>query len=322
MGARATILVTGASGFVGRRLAPHLARWAGPDAQLTAMIIDSSPPQGFNAVHGDVADEAQVDAAIATLRPSLIIHLAAQSSVGASTANAAATWRTNFGGAFALATACARHVPDATVLFVSSSEVYGQSFRDGPASEETALRPQNPYARSKAAAEAAFADVLSPDNRLIVARPFNHTGAGQDERFVLPSFAAQIAAIEAGLQEPVIRTGNLDVERDFLHVDDVCRAYIALIEHADTLPKRSVFNICSGTAQPLRAILDMMRAKAKVGFEIVVDPARLRSNDIARAVGRCDTLIAATGYAPRTDMNALADELIGHFRSKIAAAKP
>jgi GDP-4-dehydro-6-deoxy-D-mannose reductase len=310
------ILVTGAGGFVGRHLARHLLQSADPDARLTALLIDSDPPEGFDAVYADIADEAKVDAIVASLRPSLIVHLAAQASVGASASHAAGTWRTNVGGAYAMAAACARHVPDATVLFVSSGEVYGESFRDGPVTEETMLRPQNAYARSKAAAEAVFVDVLSPNNPLIVPRPFNHSGAGQDERFVLPSFAAQIAAIEAGIQPPVMHIGNLKVERDFLHVEDVCKAYIALIKLADRLPKRSVFNICSGTAHPLQSILGYMRSVARVPFDIVVDPARLRPNDIERAVGHCDKLVATIGTAPKSDPFVLADELLNYFRTR------
>ena len=121
---------------------------------------------------------------------------------------------------------------------MSSSDVYGASFRQGPATEETPPAPLNPYAASKLAAELMLRDVLPSSSKLIIARAFNHTGPGQDERFVLPSFAAQIARIEAGLAEPRLRVGDLAAERDFMHVADVADAYVRLLERAGGLQRR------------------------------------------------------------------------------------
>jgi len=313
------VALTGAGGFVGRRLAGRLAAWAGPGARLVALVRGSAAPEGFEPCVLDMADEAAVDTVIAELVPTHVVHLAAKSSVAAAEAAAARTWRTNVCGAVALATACARHAPDATVLCASSAEVYGRSFDDGPVDEDASLRPQNAYARSKAAAEALFADILPAGARLIVARPFNHSGAGQDERFVLPSFAAQIAAIEAGRQPPVMSVGNLDAERDFLHVDEVCDAYIRLLDVASALPARSAFNICSGTVHPIRFLLERMRKWASVPFEIRIDPTRLRASDIPRAAGRGDRLASATGLRPRSDIDALVTELLIDARTRSAA---
>lgn len=311
---RAAILLTGASGFVGSRLAPLLAATF-KGQRLVALT--ANPPPGWIGAPADITDAAQIEALIAQERPCKIVHLAAQSSVGAANGVASATWRVNAIGAFALANAVARHSPDATLLFASSAEVYGDAFLAGPVDEDAPPQPKNPYARSKLAAEGIFADLLSPTNQLIVGRAFNHTGAGQDARFVLPSFAQQIAAIEANRHPPVLHVGNLDAERDFMDVDDVCDAYCALLM-AKGLPTRATFNIASGEAHSIRSLLLRLKALARVAFTIEVDSARMRPNDIPRAVGRNNRIIAATGWSPRRLLDPLLQSLLDAARQTVS----
>jgi GDP-4-dehydro-6-deoxy-D-mannose reductase len=316
------IALTGANGFVGRHLAPLLAA-AMPDAERLSLQRPGTGagPDGWPVVEAEIFDRDAVADIVAAFRPDLIVHLAAQASVGEATGAAEATWRVNFDGSFALASACARCAPAATFLFVSSGEVYGLSFLSGPLDEDAPTRPTNTYARSKAAAEAMIADVLPAQARLIVARSFNHIGPGQDERFALPSFAAQIARIEAGLQPPTIEVGNLDVERDFLDVRDVCDAYVALIGAARDLPTRNVFNVASGVGRSLGALLREMRAQSARPFDIIVDPARLRPSDIASAVGLSERLSARTGWrASRPIEDALA-QLLRHARQTVGETR-
>ena len=198
----------------------------------------------------DLRDAAAVDRLVAEARPDIIVHLAGQASVGALDRGAGEeTWRVNLAGTLNLALAVNRFAPEATVLFASSSEVYGRAFGPDPVNEETPPEPANAYARSKLLAERTLADVLPATARILVARPFNHTGPGQREDFVLPSFAAQVARIEAGLQS-ALRVGNLDVARDFLDVRDVVAAYCALIEAAPRLPMRFTCNVATGRRPP------------------------------------------------------------------------
>jgi GDP-4-dehydro-6-deoxy-D-mannose reductase len=313
--ARPSVLLTGANGFVGRKLAPRLAAFAGEGAKLTALGRKDAP-EGWTFAEADIVDLDAVTRIVREAQPDFVVHLAAQSSVGA--AEKEETWRVNAFGSLALAAACARESPDAIVLCVSSAEVYGASFRNGPVDEDAPMMPMNAYARSKAAAEAIFADVLAPTVRLIVARAFNHTGAGQDVRFVLPSFARQIAEIETGLREPVVRVGNLDAERDFLHIDDVCRAYIALLHAAPRLPMRNVFNVASGISRPIRAYLECMRAHARAPFAIEVDPARLRPSDVPIARGNSERLRHLTGWSPTYSLEFLVQELLMAGRTEIS----
>lgn len=308
-----SILLTGASGFVGRRLALRLAALASSSARLFAVGRDEFPA-GWQQAQTDIINKEEVLALVERVRPELVVHLAAQSSVGARVP-AEATWRTNVVGTINLAESIVRFAPKAIVLFSSSAEVYGESFNKGTVDEDFPLLPRSHYARTKVAGEYALADILSSDNTLIVTRAFNHSGAGQDERFVLPSFAAQIARIEHGLQEPVIRVGNLDTERDFLHVDDVCDAYAGLVAEAGRLPVRSVFNISSGSSQSIRSLLDKLVSMSTVRLEISTDPARFRPNDVVRAAGSNARIKEAIDWMPVTNIDTILGELLSNARS-------
>lgn len=314
----ARIVVTGGSGFVGHYLTAALRR-AYPGAAF-AMVVRArdEAPSDWTPLLADIVDRAALDAAIRAATPDLVVHLAAQASVGQAGAAAEETWCVNAVGAFNLAASIAAHAPTSTMLNVSSAEVYGASFRDGPASEATPLQPANIYGRSKAAAEAIFADVLPPSARLITVRPFNHSGPGQDERFVLPGFAAQIARIEAGIQSPELAVGNLEAARDFLDVRDVVRAYIRLLDATEALPVRTVFNIASGRSFRVADMLDRMLRLARVPITCRLDPARLRPADIPVIAGDASRLAEAVGWAPQFTVDMLARDLLEYWRTRVA----
>jgi GDP-4-dehydro-6-deoxy-D-mannose reductase len=325
MAAFERILVTGGAGFVGSHLCGALAK-AYPQA-ARAMLLrpgESGGHEGFAAAVADLVDEAAIDALIARLRPDLIVHLAGQASIGQALHAAELTWRVNFHGSFALGAAVARHCPAATFLFASTAAAYGASFRDGMLSEDAALRPVDVYSRSKVAAESALGDLLAPQGRLIVARPVNHSGPGQRNRnFALASFAAQIAAIESGRAAPLIKVGDLSKARDFLDVRDVIDAYLRLIEQAGSLPAPvSVFNVASGTAHRLEALLERLRGQSKARFEIEVDPSLLRPGGSDLASVACDAtkLAEATGWRPRHDIDDMLRALLIDARAAEAQA--
>jgi GDP-4-dehydro-6-deoxy-D-mannose reductase len=306
------ILVTGASGFVGRFLLPVL-RERYVDAAFT--LVDAAAQGDVVAV--DLLDAAALSAVVRDATPDLVIHLAGQSSVAVGFEADDRTWSANCTGALHLASAIANHAPTATLLFESSSEVYGGAFLAGPAAESSILLPLNAYARSKALAERIFEDRMPETVTLIVARPFNYTGPGQADHFALPSFAAQIAAIEAGRQAPRMKVGNLDVRRDVLDVRDVVGALVALLDKAPTLPSRFTVNIASGTTRPVRDLVDMLRALSSVPVEIEVDASRLRPFDLPVTCGEAGLMKAAIGWTPSRSIEETLADLLSASRTSL-----
>ncbi|MDH7794329.1 MULTISPECIES: GDP-mannose 4,6-dehydratase [unclassified Beijerinckia] len=309
------ILLTGGTGFVGGWLTPRLAQqW--PKAQLFLLrrSADKVERDGWTPIISDLGDRDSLDEAVAQTRPDLIIHLAAQASVGSSFEQSALTWDANLGGSINLAMASARHVPNAVFLNVSTSEVYGASFRDGPASEDTPPRPMSAYSRSKFAAEMALADILPPATKLITVRPFNHTGPGQDQRFVLPAFAAQIAAIEQGRQPPILKVGNLSAVREFLDVRDVVEAYIAILANPAAFPTGDILNISSEAPLAIEEALALLRSAAHASLQIQIDPARLRPSDIPKASGTSRRLRERTGWKPVIPLRQTLENLLASWR--------
>lgn len=300
-------LITGGAGFVGRKMVRRL-RAALPATSRVVVVGRSNvivPDCDFLAF--DLEHGASVDGVVAAARPDLIVHLAAQSSaVGA----AGATWGTNLSGSLNLARATGRYVPEALTLYVSSSEVYGLAFNDGPVTEETPCKPQSAYSRSKLAAEEMFADVLPPASRLIVCRPSNHSGAGQESKFALPSFARQIVS---GQGE--IHVGNLSARRDFLHVDDVVDAYHDVLAKADGLDTQTTFNVSSGISREVGDLLHRMIELEGSAASIVVDADRYRSADIPVARISSDRLRSLTGWAPRRSIDDMLNDVLAYARA-------
>jgi GDP-4-dehydro-6-deoxy-D-mannose reductase len=323
MGTSKRILVTGGNGFVGRHFLNALH---GPERSAwTRIVAGLRSEPGFAAkaseeiqVGVDLTDAGAVAQMVSAHRPDIVVHLAAQASVGASLGAAEQTWTVNLLGTFNLAAAIARTGCECVFLQASTAEVYGASFVDGIATEETPIRPTNAYARSKAAAEALLVDILPKTCKLIIARPFNHTGPGQDERFVVSSFAAQIARMEAGLAPPSLSVGNLEAERTFLDVRDVVRAYLALIDRANEIETGSIVNIASDYRVPIRRIVDALRGLACRPFEITQDPARLRPNDIPVAAGSWQRLHDLTGWRPEISLDQTLADLLSYHRQQFA----
>ncbi|HET6303487.1 MAG TPA: GDP-mannose 4,6-dehydratase [Myxococcota bacterium] len=293
------VLVTGAAGFVGRRLVPHLET-------LGCSV------EGFDH-ELDVADADAVAERVAGARPEAIVHLAARSSVAESFAAQAEVYRVNYLGARAVLEAARARAPRARVLLVGSGEVYGPGAPGAPGFDESApLRPGSPYARSKAAADLLGARFAAAGLDVVRVRPFPHTGPGQSDRFAASSFARQLAEAEAGRRPPRVRVGNLDAVRDYLDVDDVVEAYARLLDPR-TAP--GVYNVASGTGVALRAVLEALLRHARVQPELEVDPARLRPAD--SLVGDATRLARATGWAPRRPLDDTLARLLDDWRARI-----
>ena len=238
-----------------------------------------------------------------------MVHLAGQSSAARSFEDPAATFEANVTGTRNLLEAARAGAPAARLLIVGSSEVYGPQPEGSRAGEETPFAPVSPYAASKAEADrlAEASAQGEPGLDVIRARAFSHTGPGQSAVFVVPAFAQQIAAIEAGRRETVLRVGNLEVMRDVSDVRDVMRAYIALLDHGT---RGAVYNVCRGEGVKLTEVVRRLVGLARVAIRVEVDPARLRPADIPWLVGDPSRLARDTGWRAEIPLeHTLADVL-------------
>lgn len=300
------VLLTGASGFVGRHLIQRLTA-AFPAATLIGEPVD-------------VTDSGATIALIRSTRPDAVIHLAAISDVGSARADPAGAWQVNLHGTLTVANAVLRESRDALLLHISSADCYGRSFAAGvPLDESAALAPMNAYAASKAAADLALGALVGDGLRCVRLRPFNHTGPGQSPAFAVPAFARQIARIEAGLQPPRLSVGALDPQRDFLDVRDVCEAYVACLRHADRLRAGAILNIASGVPRRIGDVLRQLLAIAGVEAEVETGQTLVRSSEISLAQGDATAARAALGWQPTVPWERTLRDVVEDWRSRVRA---
>jgi GDP-4-dehydro-6-deoxy-D-mannose reductase len=298
------IIITGGTGFVGQHLLPAL-RAAHPAAELLTPDLD-------------VTDAVAVAVSVAREKPDAVIHLAAIAASGVARQHPDRAWQVNLHGTLNVANAIMEHAPQAVLLFTGSAECYGASFRAGRALDETVpLAPQNLYGATKAASDLALGAMAADGLRVIRARPFNHTGPGQTDAFVVPAFAHQIARIAAGLQEPRMQVGSLEPERDFLDVRDVCRAYAACL--SVDLPSGTIINLCSGQPRRIGDILQGLLDLAGVTAEIKTDSGRLRPVDIPRAVGDGSAAKRLLDWTPAIAWEQTLKDILEYWRIRVAA---
>lgn len=274
------LLITGDLGFVGQHA---LARWPGS--------------VGLAAATGgiDIRDKAALKDYFAANRPDTVLHLAALSFVPDSFKSPEATFEVNFLGTLRLLEALAESGFTGRFLFVSTGDAYGMvPTEELPIQESQPLRPRNPYAVSKAAAEAlCYQWSQTGPFEIMVARPFNHIGPGQAPTFAISDFARQIAEIKLGRRAPTLNVGNIDVSRDFTDVYDVLQAYRLLIAQGHN---GEIYNVCSGVERTVRSLVERLLELAGVQADIVNDPARYRPADQPRVRGCHDKLTRHTGW--------------------------
>ncbi len=262
---------------------------------------------GYAAV--DLTDPRAVREALRAARPTHVAHLAAEASVSASWHEPRRTIVENTELAANLLEAVRYEAPEARVLVACSGEEYGPVPAERlPVLESEELRPQNPYAVSKAAVDllAGFhADAHGLD--VVRSRAFNHAGPGQSDAYVAGSFARQIAAAElAGGGSVEIATGNLEVRRDFTDVRDVVRAYWLLLDRAPP----GAYNVCSGASTSIAEILDLLAAHTGLRVERRVEAARVRPHEVMEIRGSARRIEDATGWRPELPLErTLADAL-------------
>ncbi len=287
------LMITGANGFVGRKVTEAVRGHEG--LELVDFIDDAT------GASPDIAEASAVERAVLVANPDRVLHLAAIAAPRQAQADASRAWAVNFSGTLNLAQALIKHRPDARLVWSGSSEAYGASFNRGPLplSETSALEPANVYGATKAAADIALGQLgRSGALDTVVLRPFNHTGAGQAADYVVPAFAAQIAAIEKGEQEPVLKVGNLDALRDFLDVEDVVALYIAALL-AEGPVGGEAYNVSTGQPVRIGDLLEGLLSAARVKISVETDPARYAPNAVPVASGNPDKARERFGWASK-----------------------
>lgn len=319
------VFVTGISGFVGCHLTEHLL-------DSGDQVVGISASGRFPAALAHLARSARIErldladadpTAFADLirrkRPEAVYHLAAQSNPRASVDDPRGTWALNLGGALNLLSAVkdAGLSPTPRVVLVGSGVSYGNPPPDRiPVSESCPLRPNVPYAASKAAADLLGIQMhLSDGLDVVIARPFNHAGPRQSPRYVLATLAEQVAEVEAGLKDAV-EVGDLDVVRDYTDVRDVARAYRLLAEGGTP---GEVYNLGTGRGLRLTDALEKFRSLATRPVDVRVDPARVRAVDLPYLVADASKLREAVGWEPRIPIDRTLADMLADARARVAA---
>jgi GDP-4-dehydro-6-deoxy-D-mannose reductase len=320
-------VVTGVSGFVGGYLAEHLVakgdlvvglsssgRWPSELAHLGKTVRLES----FDLVERSEADFAEL---LRCKQPEVVYHLAAQSNPQGSLADPRGTWLLNLGGSLNLLEAVKASGQKCRVILVSSGVCYGNPPPEFiPVGEDCPLRPNNPYAASKAAVDLlGLQHYLAHGTDVVIVRPFNHAGPRQSSRYVLAALALQVAEVESGHRD-CLRVGNLDVIRDFIDVRDVVCAYRLLAEGGQS---GELYNLGSGQGTKIVDALQQLRSQAKAPIAVRVDAERMRSVDQPLLIANASKLRAAVGWKPSytveqtlTDMLESARRIVAELTSR------
>jgi GDP-4-dehydro-6-deoxy-D-mannose reductase len=312
------ILITGATGFVGKRLIQHLLETQ-PSFEIhgaTRQFVESININDVQFHFLDLKEFEPVLDLVASAKPDIIYHLAARSFVPESFDNPWETLETNIRSQLNLIQACLSLKIKPKTLVITSADIYGPVNPNMlPITEDMPLLPTSPYSVSKIAQDMlALQYHFSHDLPIMRARPFNHIGPGQKDNFVAPSFGTQIAKIEESGRPGVIKVGDLSAERDFTDVRDIVRAYRLIAEFG---APGEVYNIASGESHSIQSLLDTLLSFSSANIEIEIDPARLRPVTIPILRGDYSRLQAATGWEPHIPFEQSLSDILEECRQNI-----
>lgn len=303
-------VIVGARGFVGG----HLAR-----AILASVNMDLIPfVDPLNGEKVDLRHSQSVSRAVAHAKPDIVFHLAGIAAPRLANDQPLMAWQTNVMGTAHLAYAVLDHAPHAHFIWAGSSEAYGDAFNQSahPVEETVQLRPLSSYGSTKAASDIMLQQMACLGLRSTILRPFNHTGPGQSDAYVVPAFAKQIALIEKGLQEPVLKIGNLSASRDFLDIDDVVTAYMT-IAGSDAIDPGAVYNISTGHPVKIQEILNQLRRMSCATFDVQTDESRYAASPTPVTSGNPDRAFVAFGWKATTPFPSTLAKVMDHWRETV-----
>lgn len=315
------VLITGITGFAGSHLAEYLLALGGIEVhgieRWRSKTDNVDHIKTRLAMHDcDIRDASSVRRVIEAVRPDRIFHLAAQSFVLTSWMAPAETLMTNIIGQLNIFEAARQVGLNPWIQIAGSSEEYGLVHPDElPITESNPLRPLSPYGVSKVGQDLlAYQYFMSYQLNVVRTRGFNHTGPRRGEVFVESNFAQQIAKIERGVQEPIIRVGNLKARRDYTDVRDMVRAYWLALEKGEP---GEVYNICSGTSRAIEEVLQQLLRMSSVSVRIEPDPARMRPSDVMVLHGDGRKFTGRTGWRPEIPFDVTLRDILEYWRSRI-----
>lgn len=307
------ILITGASGFVGKLLAREEIKRG--NRVLGIHHPAENPDLEFTSVGIDLRDRDKLKKLLFKEKPDRVYHLAALSSVRMCQENPVLAFDTNVIGTLNLVDLLSELHPKSKILFTSSCEVYGKIDETRlPVGEETSPRPINVYGLSKLQAEGIcryfHRNYALP---VFITRAFNHTGPGQAPTFVLPHVASTLARIKAGKDEPLLKMGNLSTRRDFLDARDVVSAYMTVMDKAEA---GTNYNVTSGRLVSIEQAVRMLVEISGLQVKIFVDETRMRSYDIPVLSGDASRLAEDLGWQARIPLEQTLRDLFKYWLTK------
>lgn len=306
-------LITGASGFVGQFMSRKLL-----DNNIETLGISRSNSyingRQIEDYRCDILDKLKLKTIIDSYKPEWVVHLAGPAFIPNSFGKPQETYDIIFQGTLNLLESLRETGIDSKVLFVSSADIYGSSTKEVlPESEP--YDPTNPYSSAKACSELLSKQFYKTYGlNVVIARPFNHTGPGQAKDFVCSSFANQIAAMDEKSEKKLF-TGNIDVKRDFLDVRDVVDAYFDLLQQGISGEE---YNVCSGRAISIREVIQLLFQQTNLSnYEIIIDPKKLRKNDIPIRIGDNKKIYERTGWSPKISIEQTMRDLFLYWKENM-----
>lgn len=312
-------LITGMNGFAGSHLADLLLTQPGWElfgAGLGSRANIAHLENRVTFLEGDLTDRRVAESLLEQTRPDRIYHLAGQAFPPASWQDPWATMEINVRAQVNLLTAAVQAQSSARILVIGSMEEYGRvEPNEMPVTEATPLRPDSPYGVSKIAQDfLGLQYFLSHHLHIVRVRPSNHIGPRQSEQFVTANFARQIAEIEAGMREPVLRVGNLTAQRDFTDVRDMVRAYFLALERGQP---GAVYNIGSERAVSIQHIVELLLRQSRVPIRVEQDPARLRPSDTPVMYCNASKFRARTGWQATIPLEQSLRDVLDYWRARV-----
>lgn len=309
-------LIIGATSFSGKHMCEFLRN---KGQEFVGTVLDLQETSGkelpYDLVQMDLRDLPAIVQVLKEVQPQYIFNFAAQSSVELAWKNPGMTVEVNVNGALNLFQAIRQAQMDPTVILIGAGEEYGRvDFNQLPTSEAQRLAPGNIYAATKAC-QTMMAQIYykAYGLKLIVARTFNILGPGQSERFAVSNFCRQAALIERGAAEPVLRVGNLNIERDFTDIRDVVRAYWMLAEKG--MPGE-VYNVGRGEAPTLREIVEQIQKQSTVPFSLEVSRERMRPLDTPAIQSSIEKIRDHAGWMPEIPLENTVQDMLNYWRTK------